>query len=336
MQEEYQRLIHFIELREKVLGNTASPEEQREYDALARSGEFETIDEQNFKSDWDADLPMTDEDRAIHKRIYADIFKGTPRKKTIRLNLWLAAAATALVFVVVGIYQNTNIFEDKDFTAKFTPGTHVFQGPQYVELPDNSTVELDINSHLTYNDGVFAKDREVTLSGTAFFEITHDPARPFKVRSGRVLTTVLGTAFNVSEDPANHLIEVTVVRGKVAVGDSLKTFEIVLPNQKVTVKTNDMMYALADNISVEKDLEWKKDNLVFNATPMHQAIDMIERRFGVEIILVNPALKNCLVEGWFHHDEKLSDVIDLVAAVHGASVVIEGHRVTIEGGKGCD
>ncbi|HKO81987.1 MAG TPA: FecR family protein, partial [Chitinophagaceae bacterium] len=115
-----------------------------------------------------------------------------------------------------------------------------------IVLPDSSVVKLAPNSRLSYsNDMDKHPERDVYLSGEAFFEVTKNPAQPFRVFSDEVVTKVLGTSFTVRAFEKDKEIKVTVRTGKVRVysqvNDEVKTEmnaehpdDILLtPNQQV-------------------------------------------------------------------------------------------------------
>ncbi|POR48615.1 FecR family protein [Bosea psychrotolerans] len=81
-----------------------------------------------------------------------------------------------------------------------------------VALPDGSMATLGPDSALAlaYGPG----ERRVTLlQGMAFFEVAPDAARPFRVQTGYLAATALGTAFDVSSDAG--IVTVSVDHGLV-------------------------------------------------------------------------------------------------------------------------
>ena len=58
-------------------------------------------------------------------------------------------------------------------------------------LPDGTTGWLNSNSSVKYN-GNFNTDRQVTLTGEAFFDVFKDKKRPFIVNTDEVIVKVLG------------------------------------------------------------------------------------------------------------------------------------------------
>lgn len=76
-----------------------------------------------------------------------------------------------------------------------------------VELPDGSIVLLNKNSEISYPSKF--EERNVQLTGEAFFEVTPNPTKPFKVISGENEITVLGTSFNVKSTSESMEVEVS-------------------------------------------------------------------------------------------------------------------------------
>ncbi|MFQ5771306.1 MAG: FecR family protein, partial [bacterium] len=94
-----------------------------------------------------------------------------------------------------------------------------------VSLPDNSEVNLNAESSIKYPPKSWAKQREVILTGEAFFKVA-EVGTPFSVRSGFVVTSVLGTSFNVRARGIQ--VEVACVTGKVSVKSLQKAYEPVI------------------------------------------------------------------------------------------------------------
>ena len=83
-----------------------------------------------------------------------------------------------------------------------------------VRLPDGSLVTLSAKSAIAVSAN--ADERMITLiEGEAFFQVKADAARPFRVISGPVRTTVLGTRFDVRRD--SYGVSVGVEEGSVQV-----------------------------------------------------------------------------------------------------------------------
>lgn len=89
--------------------------------------------------------------------------------------------------------------------------------PQFLTLPDGSTVRLAPNSQLHQPDAFGQQHRPLYLTGEATFAVTHDPTRPFVVYTHGLVAKVLGTSFRVKAYPQTEQVTVSVQTGKVSV-----------------------------------------------------------------------------------------------------------------------
>ena len=91
-------------------------------------------------------------------------------------------------------------------------------------LPDGSKVWLNASSKIVYHNSLWSSDRQIDLSGEAYFEVSHDKHAPFIVNSKQIKTCVLGTKFNVRARQDENRVVTTLLQGLVRV-DSPRTEE---------------------------------------------------------------------------------------------------------------
>jgi ferric-dicitrate binding protein FerR (iron transport regulator) len=242
--------------------------------------------------------------------------------------VWMAAATISLLVLVgLGLYKS-----EMPLISKQDDKIMTISGRDFVLMPDGSTITLKEGSELTYTKSFGVTNREVTLDGEAYFDVAHNAAIPFKVHTGKIITTVLGTAFNISSQ--QEKIVVTVTRGKVSVGDESKRYDVITPNEQIAVNTITGVYkkAVVDSVEVT---QWKKDYFILEGVTIEQAAVQIEKRFNVKVIITNDKLKECTISAWFLNNESLEQVIKGVSAVQQATFTIKNDLITIEGGIGC-
>lgn len=151
-----------------------------------------------------------------------------------------------------------------------------------VALPDGSEVKLNTNSELIVN---FSRGERRTqlLRGEAFFDVARQTSRPFTVEAGSANIRVLGTQFNVERNPENTRVSVTggVVAVSEARADSGLQPESVklVRNQKVSVSNS----GLSDvgHTSADEALDWTRGQLVFDETPLSEALEELNRYLKV-------------------------------------------------------
>ncbi len=156
-------------------------------------------------------------------------------------------------------------------------------GIYQVTLPDGTKVWLNAGSSLKYPMSFAKNERRVRLEGEAFFEVTKDSARPFKVLSKGQEIEVLGTAFNVNAYPDNTVIKTTLVNGKVKLSNHKRYSEAIylLPGQQST-NTNNGKIQLA-NVDTAPFTAWKEGLFYFDETPLSDALQQIGRWYNVEV-----------------------------------------------------
>ncbi|MBS1660853.1 MAG: FecR domain-containing protein, partial [Bacteroidetes bacterium] len=107
------------------------------------------------------------------------------------------------------------------------PECHILSTPRggqwHVELPDGSEVWLNAASSIKYPTSFLKNDREVEITGEAFFQVKSSPSAPFIVKAPLTTITVLGTSFNVDAYSSDSTVETTLVNGAVKVSAAGKT-----------------------------------------------------------------------------------------------------------------
>ena len=204
-----------------------------------------------------------------------------------------------------------------------------------ITLSDGTTVCLNAGSRLSYPDKFKQNTREVTLTGEAFFKVTHNSSNPFVIYSGKIKTTVLGTSFNVKAYNEDKAIKVTVVSGKVGVLATKANHPAVLltPNmQLVYTKTSETLATqkIEDASAV---ISWQQGKLQYHNTPLSDVLADVQRKYNV-VIKADKNLLNCTLYADFNN-MPLQKVLKLIEALVNARFKTEGSAYTLKG-KGCN
>jgi transmembrane sensor len=133
-------------------------------------------------------------------------------------------------------------------------------------------------------------------------------------------------------ESAGREVAVTVVRGKVEVGDDTRTYSQVMPNQQIVVNTTNHHFALVKT-DTEKATHWKEQFFILDAVTMEEAAARIGERFHTRVIIQNNDLKRCRVSGTFIQGEDLNHVIAVLSSMSGAGFTITPTAVTLSGGS---
>jgi transmembrane sensor len=269
-------------------------------------------------------------------RILEDILKtsGAARAGQKQKHLvWLKAAAI-IVFTALsgGMFYEFLFPEKRRLSADEIAETSQHQ---FIRLPDGSAVILNAGSKLEYADTFSDKEsREVYLAGEAFFDIRHDVSKPFVVRTEKISTTVLGTAFNVRAYPGQDNITVTVTRGKVSVSDEHQVLGIITPDQQITFHKASRK-AARQVVKSREVTAWAEKDIFFDDVSMSDAAHQLEERFGVNISFENEKAGNCRFTATFIRGEDLYQILDVICAFNQARYTTDALGNISISGKGC-
>jgi transmembrane sensor len=193
-----------------------------------------------------------------------------------------------------------------------------------VTLPDGSRVTLAPDSRLSYSADRSGA-RTLTLSGQAYFVVAHDGRHPFIVRTGRVSTRVLGTAFDVRHYASDSAVRVVVVDGKVAASGRGAPVLLVagmrgeMTDSTATVVTND---------NVDDVTAWVRGRLVFTDTPVPVMLQTLRRWYGYEFRLADSTLTTRQVTAMFSINDTAKTMTALKALLQ-VTMTFDGSVVVL-------
>lgn len=168
-------------------------------------------------------------------------------------------------------------------------------------LTDGTQVILNSGSSLCYVENFEQDKRELFLEGEAYFDVFKDPKRPFIVHTGTISTTALGTSFNISA-PEDQAINIYLLTGRVLVADqSDSRTEIFLERGEAALadKHGGMTKGKFDE---ERVTAWTKGIVVFDRTPIMEAIRVLENWYGMKFDIKNKPATNLTVSGKFDNE----------------------------------
>jgi len=194
-----------------------------------------------------------------------------------------------------------------------------------LKLADGTRVQLNSGSIFSYPTRFNGSERLVKLKGEGYFEVSHNPDKPFKVQSTGQVVTVLGTHFNV-QAYEHEPIETALLEGKVLVqATNSKGSAILSPNQ--LARLGDGKFNLK-NVNGQDYIGWTKNLFVFNDLTLCQIFKHLERWYDVDIDF--PAsISEDLFMMEIPKDRKLSEILDAISTVGALSFKIQGRRITV-------
>jgi transmembrane sensor len=232
----------------------------------------------------------------------------------------------------------------------------IITGPRQrvtVQLRDGSRVVLAPESRLVESPAFGVGTREIELEGAAYFDVAHDPAKPFVVITRDLRIRDLGTRFAVdaytvsgpASDSTNLPAEarVAVTAGSVEL-EALENGGPSMPGADLHATATSRAIVVGaghvgrldrrGRITVERPsninqyVTWTTSDLTFDDVPFSEAISRLERWYGVRIVL-GDGLACRHITATFR-DQSLDQVLDeLSLALHARRTSV-GESVTLE------
>lgn len=167
-----------------------------------------------------------------------------------------------------------------------------------VTLEDGTVVQLGGGSAIKTD--VSKAARQVTLlAGEAFFDVVHDPARPFLVDAGGVKVVVLGTAFDVQLAGGETTVE--LARGRVAVSyeDGARKGNFELSSGEMAMVDHASGAVARDTIAPEDIAAWRHGRMFVNDVTVADVVERLQRYHKAWISVPDPRLAERRVTGLY-------------------------------------
>lgn len=156
-------------------------------------------------------------------------------------------------------------------------------GQYEVALPDGTHVWLNAASSLKYPLHFNNGQRNVELNGEAYFEVAHNKAMPFKVKTATQTVTVLGTHFNIKGYADDDAISTTLLEGSVRINDSrLNKSAMLVPGKQAVVSENKTEIALKD-ADTDQVMAWKNGYFIFENEDIRNIMKLISRWYDIDV-----------------------------------------------------
>lgn len=362
---------YFFYLLKKYKEGTCSGDEYDEFFSLLLSNKFDEFLKESIAQDFlkddssHSELPPHISQEIVRNIISADkkVHQLVPQKgrfnKIIR---WLAAACILAVISTI-FFTYFGKVEEKRFISIIPQRDLVKENngkePLKVNLPDGSIVLLQPKSKIHYSAEFIKAQREIYLEGDAYFDVSHNPAKPFFVYCNDIITKVLGTSFGVETNEENGDVEVAVKSGRVQVYENEALMKSAINNKPVILTANQrVLYSseqkkitstLVENpvLLISKPLIIDTLNLknnsivgvlshpsfIYDQTTLDIVFEDIQKAYGIDIVVENTNLNNCVFTGDVS-DKNLFVLLKIICLSTNADYEVVGTKILIKG-KGC-
>lgn len=201
------------------------------------------------------------------------------------------------------------------------------QGGVYeITLVDGTKVWLNSASSLRFPNTFEGSQRDVYLSGEAYFDVAKNSSMPFQVHVNNMEVKVLGTHFDVMAYKDESAVRTTLLEGSVQVSEGNQQV-MILPGQQATVSRKSGDAIEVKPVNVTEVIGWKDGLFIFKNTDLQTVMRQLARWYAVTISYEGNI--NGQINGMISRNTNLSQVLDMLTLAGGAHFKIEGHNVTV-------
>ena len=328
-------MAHSIkDIIQKAASENADHQQRQQFLSLFHQPELESELKDHLMNELDQPAEIEADQRYLdnlfkviwHKRPLAISQVSNRKRWLIRLTQW---AAILLFGLFAGYLINTGEPISKPvFCTSIAPKGSISE----VILPDGSHVFLNSGTTLKYSVGDSIGNREIFLNGEAWFQVAKMKSRPFLVHTNSYDVLVTGTTFNVKAYSEEKEVVTTLVEGSVEVdrpGEKTSESKTILKQgqQLVYNKASDKLSV--GEVNTRMYTSWKDNKLVFVNMKLKDLETLLERRYGVDIVIVDQDIMNYHYDGTFKN-ETILEVLEILKHTLPVEYKIVGQNIVIQ------
>lgn len=211
------------------------------------------------------------------------IEENTSEKESISIIPGRILKYAAIILILlgigsVGLISYEKIFNDQQLISQ--QNTRMNENKK-ISFPDGSIAYLNHSATVNYPNSFNKTGRLINLKGEAFFDVKHNPSRPFIIKAKKAKIEVLGTSFNVRTNDNGH-IEVFVKSGKVRLSriNKEKQSLVIQPGYIGVISNSGIKKLKNDN---QNYTSWLTKKLYFKNTHLNKVAETLEKTYNVNI-----------------------------------------------------
>ena len=234
----------------------------------------------------------------LHTKQTEELYNRVVNKENKKFNIsWkkisiasIAAAAAVVLGVMVTNHWIIDSSKDSTMIAENESAVQPVvleyvapvDSPMHVVLADGTKVTLNQNSRLTLASDYNQTERNVTLNGEAYFDVTKSEKR-FAVTAGDKRYIVHGTSFNILSFNDDKYSIVTLHTGKLEAEIDAQSY-MLKPGEELRVDDNTKSIS-KHVVQTENSISWINKRLTFSRLPLKYVANQLEHKYNIKIRL---------------------------------------------------
>lgn len=325
----------------RLLTCEANEKDKKRLDKMIDDGQFSKHALEQIKSAWDQPVFSELEIKIINQEEISEkvwqqsikSYKSSFIRKGKNVNRFFLLKVAASILILAATLFSIYYFIQQDTEKSVEVRWMLKQNPagqkSKIFLPDGSVVWLNAASTLQYAENFSDSNRYITLKGEAYFEVEKDVNRPFIVNCGQILTTALGTKFDINGFKENA-VNISLLQGSVIVNsERLKDDKgrMLNPGEFIVFNNNGENFERGE-FDIDDITAWKEGILIFKDATFDEIKDKLEIWFGTEIIFNASTKYHKHYNGRFNN-ENLQNILESLSFAFDFQYQLKNKTVTI-------
>lgn len=239
------------------------------------------------------------------------------------MHKWRVIAALVLFFLLAG---GGYLWFTSIPAGGYTEISVAYGDSKYLLLPDGSELWVNAGTTVRYPDK-FNTDRNIYLSGEAYFSVKPDEKHPFVVHTEHLTVSVLGTVFNLRAYAEDAATVATLETGRVKIDAGNGETHLLVPGEQLRFNNRTSEISVS-KVSSTDATAWKEGQLVFMESTLNEIFQVLCRRFNLTVLSQVPQ-SDIQYTIRFTGEESIGDILNVLSEISGYSLGMENQTITV-------
>jgi len=195
-------------------------------------------------------------------------------------------------------------------------------------LSDGTKVWLNALSKIKYPVQFSSNERNVELTGEAYFEVKRDENAPFTVKTNDYKVRVLGTSFNVNAYSNENKTVTTLVTGSISIPESNGIEKKIAAGEQYSYdRVSDK--AEVSRVNVELYTSWIDNLLRIEEQSLDEIFKILERRYDINVDFRDKGTSSEKFTGKLPLNDNLKVVLEQLSKVSNVDFKTEDNTVSV-------
>ncbi len=262
----------------------------------------------SLKNTWSLSQVSEDAKGNMHIKKYRELRRKIRPSRLQIANRLTRYAAAFIIVAATGFLLSQLVLNKQSKTGAYEYNVPDGQFSN-MTLADGTKVHLNSGSTLSFGLDYPRKNREVVLTGEAFFEVAKGNKNSFTVKTSLIDVIATGTSFNIKSYPEMEHINVTLVSGKVSLKCSGKDVANLIEGQNFKLERESGRTKIT-KVNTAEYTSWIDGVATFRNERLEEIAKLLERWYDVDILFAQESLKDILLTGTILKDKPIDYIIE--------------------------